>query len=327
MPADAELVVAGDAQEFDRIVRGEVDPFIVALQGKLTISGHLVLFRLVVLRLFPAPVRQGASDAPPLPEHPTAASPPLTSITPEKKREKPPTPSKTISMLEGNTCVVSDTRGDIDARPTDTQGLFGWDTRYLSRWVLTINGITPRPTSTYDLQYYSAQFFLVPTTGTVYVDTTLSVIRTREVSNGFHEDITILKHAEDAVDLDIRIEVGADFADLFEVKDALTKKGAYYQRIAADRLVLGYHRESFVRETSIVPGTTATIEEHALRFTAHIEPHGQWITAIDVIMSGLTMIGQPGNGQDGQRAKPAMKKDLDAWLPAAPRLSCQWKPR
>ena len=94
MPADAELVVAGDAQEFDRIVRGEVDPFIVALQGKLTISGRLVLFPLVVLRFFPAPVRQGASDAPPMPEHPTAASPPLTSIVPEKQLEKPPTPSK-----------------------------------------------------------------------------------------------------------------------------------------------------------------------------------------------------------------------------------------
>ncbi len=182
-----------------------------------------------------------------------------------------PVPSRMISILEGNTFVVSDMRGDIDALPTDTQGLFGWDTRFLSRWLLTVNGITPSPLSTYDLQYNSAQFFLVPTTGTVYVDTTLSVIRTREVSNGFHEDITILNHAEDAVDLEVRIKVGADFADLFEVKDALSKKGEYYQRIEADRLVLGYRRESFVRETSIVPGTTATIEEHALRFTAHIE--------------------------------------------------------
>src|SRR5260370_2980500 len=221
MPADAELVVAGDAREFDRIVRGEVDPFIVALQGNLTISGRLVLFPLVVLRFFPAPVRQGASDAPPLPEHPTAASPPLTRIVPEKKLEKPPTPSKTISILEGNTFVVSDTRGDIDARPTDTQGLFGWDTRYLSRWLLTVNGITPSSLSTYDLQYYSAQFFLVPTTGTVYVDTTLSVIRTREVGNGFHEDLTLLNHAKEAVDLEVFIASRPDFPRPFPPEDAL----------------------------------------------------------------------------------------------------------
>ncbi len=323
--AGADLVITCDAQDFDRIVRGEEHPVVAGLRGRLTLAGKLAFFPLVQ-RFFPTPVNKQASSAPPIPDHPTAPSPPVTSIATQKPPEKMPTPSRMISILEGNTFVVSDMRGDIDALPTDTQGLFGWDTRFLSRWLLTVNGITPSPLSTYDLQYYSAQFFLVPTTGTVYVDTTLSVIRTREVSNGFHEDITILNHAEDAVDLEIRIEVGADFADLFEVKDALTKKGEYYQRIEADRLVLGYRRESFVRETSIVPGTTANIEEHALRFTAHIEPHGQWTTAIDVIMSGLGMIGQPGNGQDGQRARPAMKKDLDAWLAAAPRLSCEWKP-
>jgi glycogen debranching enzyme len=318
MPADAELVVTSDAQEFDRIVRGEVDPFIAALQGKLTISGHLALFPLVVLRFFPAPVRQGASDAPPLPEHPTVASPPLTTIVPEKKLEKPPTPSKTISILEGNTFVVSDTRGDIDARPTDTQGLFGWDTRYLSRWVLTVNGITPSSLSTYDLQYYSAQFFLVPTTGTVYVDTTLSVIRTREVGNGFHEDLTLLNHAEDAVDLEVFIEAGADFADLFEVKDALSKKGEHYHRIEANRLVLGYRRQGFIRETWIVPGSPASIEEHGLRFNVHLEPHGQWTTGLDVILAPI------GFGE--RRSNRDMKGTLDAWLAEAPKLSCDWQP-
>src|SRR5437870_12529483 len=51
MPADADLVVASDAQEIDRIVRGEGSPFIAGLQGKLTISGRLVLFPRVDLRL------------------------------------------------------------------------------------------------------------------------------------------------------------------------------------------------------------------------------------------------------------------------------------
>ena len=45
-----------------------------------------------------------------------------------------------VQILEGNTFVVSDDRGDIEASLTDPTGLFSFDTRFLSRWVLTING-------------------------------------------------------------------------------------------------------------------------------------------------------------------------------------------
>ena len=185
---DADLVITCDAQDFRRIIVGEEHPFIAGLQGKLVIVGKEFLFPLVQ-RFFPPPVPRDTGNVAPVPDHPAAPSPAISTDQAKIPQEKPPTPSQTVSILEGNTFVVSDMRGDIDARPTDTQGLFGWDTRYLSRWLLTINGITPNALSTYNLEYYSTQFFLVPTTGTVYVDTTLSVIRTREVRNGFHEDI------------------------------------------------------------------------------------------------------------------------------------------
>ena len=66
----------------------------------------------------------------------------------------------------------------------------------------------------------------MPGTGTVYVDADLSIVRKRSIGReGFREDLTVLSHSERAVDLDLRIEAAADFADLFEVKDALQKKG------------------------------------------------------------------------------------------------------
>ena len=80
--------------------------------------------------------------------------------------------------------MVSDNRGDIEASPTDPSGLFSFDTRFLSRWVLTIDGQRLNPLSTDDLQYFETRFFLVPGTGTVYVDATLSVIRQRAVGGG-----------------------------------------------------------------------------------------------------------------------------------------------
>ena len=41
-----------------------------------------------------------------------------------------------VKILDGNTFVVSDERGDIEASLTDPTGLFSFDTRFLSRWVL-----------------------------------------------------------------------------------------------------------------------------------------------------------------------------------------------
>ena len=156
-----------------------------------------------------------------------------------------------VKILDGNTFVVSDTRGDIEASLTDPTGLFSFDTRFLSKWVLTINGDRMNPLSVDDLEYFESRFFLVPGTGTVYVDAKLSVIRRRAVGNGFHEELTILNHADEPVDLRVRLDAGCDFADLFEVKDALQKKGAYSARAKGGKLVLAYVRGTFGRSTVI----------------------------------------------------------------------------
>ena len=114
-----------------------------------------------------------------------------------------------VKILEGNTFVVSDGRGDIEASRTDPTGLFSFDTRFLSIWVLTINGERLTPLSVDDLQYFETRFFLVPGTGTVYVDAKLSVIRQRSVGNGFHEELTILNHDDKPVELLIRLTPAA----------------------------------------------------------------------------------------------------------------------
>jgi glycogen debranching enzyme len=144
-----------------------------------------------------------------------------------------------VKILDGNTFVVSDDRGDIEASLTDPTGLFSFDTRFLSRWVLTLNGERMNALSTDDLQYFETRFFLVPGTGTVYIDSKLSVIRRRSVGMGFTEELTILNHDEKPASITVRIEAASDFADLFEVKDALKKKGTYSARVRAGSLELG----------------------------------------------------------------------------------------
>jgi glycogen debranching enzyme len=154
--------------------------------------------------------------------------------------------------------------------------LFSFDTRFLSRWVLSVNGQRLTPLSVDDLQYFETRFFLVPGTGTVYVDAKLSVIRRRSVGNGFHEELTILNHDDKPVELVVRLEADSDFADLFEVKDALKKKGTYSRRLEDARLLLVYQRETFSRSTTISSTQPCALDEHGLAFELKLAAHGSW---------------------------------------------------
>ena len=231
-----------------------------------------------------------------------------------------------VTILDGNTFVVSDARGDIEASPTDPTGLFSFDSRFLSRWVLTVDGERLNPLSVDDLQYFEARFFLVPGTGTVYVDAKVSVIRRRAVGDGFHEELTILNHDEKPVDLTVRVDAGSDFADLFEVKDALEKMGRYDTRVENGRLLLAYERETFRRATAISASAPARLDEDGLTFAVHLEPGDAWSTDLDVV----TAVGAAGTSvrpkyaRGERRARPNMERSLERWLEDAPRLECDW---
>jgi glycogen debranching enzyme len=185
-----------------------------------------------------------------------------------------------------------------------------------------VDGQRLNPLSVDDLQYFQTRFYLVPGTGTVYVDSKLSVMRERAVGDGFVEEITILNHDDVAADMTVRLEAGSDFADLFEVKDKVAKKGEYYHRVEDGHLVLGYKRDTYVRETHISSSAGADADANGLTFTAHIEPHGRWSTDLSVV-TGVGPASPPPDHPKyvrGSRPKPNMEKDLDRWLAEAPTL-------
>ncbi len=244
--------------------------------------------------------------------------------------------SETISILDGNKFVVSSRAGDMEATPTENHGLFLNDTRFLSRWVLTINGMRPKLLSVDDTAYFATQHFLALATGTVYVDSHLTVIRRRSVNGGFKEELVVVNHDHAPIDLDVRIEAAADFADLFEVKDKLDKKGELYSHADTDGvLTLGYRRGQFCRETRIVSSEPSELGDKGLGFHVHLEPKSEWRTSLDV-----QAVADPG-GQDlddrfglkevslletDDETARAMSSDLNGWLKDAPRLSCSWEP-
>jgi glycogen debranching enzyme len=232
--------------------------------------------------------------------------------------------SESLSILDGSTFVVSDRRGDIEAHADQPHGLFFRDTRFLSRWVLSLDGQPLEALSTDDVEYFAAQFFLVRPTGTIYENPYLSVVRQRYVGDGFHEDLVLLNHAPKPVEVTARIEAGADFADLFEVKDALRKQGELYHHIREHELVLGYRRGEFVRETSIWASAEVEVAEDSLTFHVSLPPHGRWDTCIEVTPRAEQQMHVKYNPHTSLRPRPNMGESLEAWLAEAPLLETDW---
>src|SRR5437867_10013606 len=231
---------------------------------------------------------------------------------------------ETISILDGSTFVVSDRRGDIDAGPDQPHGLFYRDTRFLSRWVLTVEGRPLEVLSTDDVDYFSAQFFLYPPTGTIYKNPELSVIRQRTVGDGVHEDLIVLNHSPEAIRVRLNLAADSDFADIFEVKDALKKKGELYREVRDGSLVLGYRRDDFVRETSITPSMEANVTEDGLSFKVVLPAHAEWQTCIDVVPhAGAAARKKHGHGSVSH-AIPNMKLSLEEWIDQAAQLESSW---
>jgi glycogen debranching enzyme len=230
-----------------------------------------------------------------------------------------------VTIIDGNVFVVSDAAGDMEATSTDPSGLFAYDTRFLSTWVLTINGERLHALSVDNVQYFESRFFLVPGKAQVYVDAKLSVVRQRTMRHGFEEKLTILNHDKEPANITIRIQAGCDFADIFEVKDALGKKGNRYVRVEDDRLILGYERETFRRETTVTADAPAQFDDRGMTLVAHVDPHGRWTTRLQVAAAVILPTGENVLPR-WRRGHEPTQRDLDASLSAAPTLECDWQP-
>ena len=147
-------------------------------------------------------------------------------------------------------------------------------------------------------------------------------MRKRTVARGFVETIVISNHSPNRLSIEVRIQGNADFADLFEVKDALHKKGRSYRRVEPDHLVLGYKRDEYVRETWIV-APDASIDEGGLTYRVRLGPHGQWSTRVEV-----RVVSSSGDVQRGATDRLATREErhkrVEHALAEAPRVRTDW---
>ncbi|GAB3071480.1 amylo-alpha-1,6-glucosidase [Micromonospora schwarzwaldensis] len=234
-----------------------------------------------------------------------------------------------VSILDGNTFLVSDRRGNIEPSFDFPTGLFSFDTRFLSTWILSLDGQPLHALSIDDSLSYKTRFFMVPGEPTHYLDAAVSVIRSRSIGGSFDEELTLLNHADQEKEFRLRLDIGSDFADLFEIKHKRQKKGSTTPTVEENGLRLTYRRQGFHREAMIGSTAPAEVDRGGMTFRIRVEPHGEWTTRLHV----TTMI-YGARGEDiratlplgGHRSVAAIEADQQALTANAPKLGCDCQP-
>ena len=133
---------------------------------------------------------------------------------PSAKRLEPPPAlgPGAIAVLDGLTFLYSDSMGDVPAGSVG--GLLHEDTRYISEWVLSLGGRPLKPLRSHTIHHYSAAFFTTNAEVEGLKGDSLSLRRTRTMGDGMTEVLSIHSYNDEPVTFEMRLAVGADFADL-----------------------------------------------------------------------------------------------------------------
>ncbi|MFJ8580563.1 glycogen debranching N-terminal domain-containing protein [Micromonospora sp. NPDC093277] len=227
-------------------------------------------------------------------------------------------------VLAGNSFALSDAEGDMEVDPRVPTGLFSFDTRFLSHWVLTLDGERLHALSRDDLAYFETRFVVVPGAASHYVDADVSVIRHRSIDVGLHERITVLNHSAKPTELTVRMEIATDFADTAEIRQPVPRRPVITAASADRQLRICYQREQFARETVVSSTAPVDVDQGGMTFRIRVDADGEWHTDLYV----ETIIHGAGGRDlrrsletDRQQARQDMRADLRRWFDEAPQLA------
>ncbi|MCZ4497261.1 MAG: Amylo-alpha6-glucosidase [Thermoleophilia bacterium] len=123
-----------------------------------------------------------------------------------------------LTIIRGKQFLLCDERGDI---ADDSLGLFAHDTRHLSRWVLRVDGQRPQALGESHGQHI-ARSFVQRNVASANLEADAVLVRRHLVlaPEALHARMELRNIGMEPLDFPIDLELGADFDDIFTVKDA-----------------------------------------------------------------------------------------------------------
>lgn len=227
---------------------------------------------------------------------------------------EPATSPDAITVIEHANFTVSDRSGDIG--PDGYHGFFVADTRFLSLFALRIGGKRPEPLSTVTDDHGAATFYLSnPQLGRV-APSTVAIMRDRAITDRMTERIRLISYALQPVTVRLTLQVGADFADIFEVRGRRQLQRSVRLDRGPRSICFRYLHRGYARSTLIEVDRDPRGAAGTLRFDAQLERGVPW----DL---NLTVTADQHHA-DGVRPLPTAKSvepdRVRRWMSEAPRL-------
>ncbi len=187
-----------------------------------------------------------------------------------------------VTLVEGQTFCISDPVGDMS--PSQPNGLFFLDTRFVSRFELRLDG---NRFSSVGIDFplpFAATFATRVVLGDT-ADAGVVAFRRRHVGRGLRERLTITNYQLEPIQLVLELAAEADFADLFAVKENRAHgQSAPACSSVADELSFAEKDEANAKRTHLRFSQRPEIDTDAgqARWDLSLKPHESWELCVEV---------------------------------------------
>jgi glycogen debranching enzyme len=240
-----------------------------------------------------------------------------------------------LTILEGSTFCICDERGDIGTE--ETSGFFTEDTRFLSRLRLTVNGERPLLLTSDRVEYFSAAFYLRNPLAGGLPQNTLAIVRERFVGEGMQDHLVVTNVGMQPVSFELALEVAADFADIFLVKDRdfslgdplgarpLPPEADFQAAEDGLRFTMADRDEDYRAVTEVIMSHVGGADDGTIRYRVELEPRERWELTTDVLPTppGASAPAIHSERRFGEE-RARVRDSLAAWQLRVPQLRASW---
>jgi len=230
-----------------------------------------------------------------------------------------------VTLVEGSSFCLSTGVGNMV--PGGTFGLYVRDLRIVSQWILEVDGERLEPLSQIQPEPFQATFVTMVKPREGAHESTMVLVREREVGDGMRETLTLRSFSPEAAAVSLELHVGVDFADLFEVKLARTATHHHQHESTADHTSLQFRANRSERATVVHVLTHDSAEAQGTR---HISPgrivwniivpaRGEWTTTLSVesVIHGVRLAPEP---HDPSSTETLARARARTWRESTPEL-------
>ena len=238
-----------------------------------------------------------------------------------------------LTVLDGSTFCVCDERGDVDGLAA-ASGFFSSDTRFLSRSVLTLGGARLDPLSHDHSTPHLASFVLRNPLAGGLQPNELVIERERFVGACMEERVTVENHSHRRVDVELGLELAADFADIFVVKDLEPGFGKQLDEKLppshpperAGNGTLVFTDGSFRGRTVVHVSEAFDEADGVARFALSLEPGARWrlVIGVQAELEGVDPLPGASFARELEEDRHRAAQSIATWQSSAPVLRASW---